>query len=77
LIDSEDVTFALDSELRLLYRNPARDRFALENDAPELAKPAVIGTILLRVIPGSLRVRFGPMTTRRWFKKPARIPEFN
>ena len=50
LEQSPDVNFALDPDLRLVYRNPAFDRFALHNGAPELAGPAVIGTDLHRVI---------------------------
>lgn len=47
---SADVIFALDRNLRLVYRNPAWDQFAAENGAPELANNAVIGTDLFQVI---------------------------
>ncbi len=50
LEETADVSFVLDSNLCLVYRNPAWDRFASENDAPELASEAVIGTDLQRVI---------------------------
>lgn len=51
---SDDVAFALDPDLRLLYRNPAWDKFALANGAPELTNSAVIGTNLQQVIPKEL-----------------------
>jgi hypothetical protein len=50
LEESADVCYALDPELRLIYRNPAWDRFALENGAPELACDSVYGTDLQQVI---------------------------
>jgi len=50
LDNSADVSFVLDPDLRLQYRNPAWNKFASENDAPELASEAVIGTDLRRVI---------------------------
>jgi len=55
LEDSADVSFVLDSELHLVYRNPAWNKFASENNAPELATEAVIGTDLLQVIGEDLR----------------------
>jgi hypothetical protein len=51
---SADVCYALDPDLRLIYRNPAWDKFALENGAPELASDAVYGTDLRQVIGGDL-----------------------
>jgi hypothetical protein len=54
LEQSPDVSFALDPDLRLIFRNEAWNRFAAENDAPELAGRDVIGTDLRRVIGGEL-----------------------
>ena len=50
LDESADVCFALDRDLRLIYRNPAWDRFALENGAPALASHEVLKTDLRQVI---------------------------
>jgi hypothetical protein len=50
LEESEAVCFALDLDLRLTYRNPAWDKFALQNGAPELASDAVCRTDLRQVI---------------------------
>jgi hypothetical protein len=49
------VSYALDSDLRFSYVNPAWDKFAVENGAPELAGTAVLGTPYLAVIPEVLR----------------------
>jgi len=45
------ISYVLDSELRFIYCNPAWDRFALENGAPELAEGSAIGTELFTVVP--------------------------
>jgi len=50
LEQSADVSFVVDPNLHLIYRNPAWNSFASKNDAPELASEAVIGTDLRLVI---------------------------
>jgi hypothetical protein len=50
LDQSADVSFMLDRDLHLAYRNEAWNKFAVENDAPELASGNVIGTDLRRVV---------------------------
>lgn len=49
------VTYVLDSSLQFVYCNPAWDKFAGENDGPELLGDAVIGSQLFHVIPDVLR----------------------
>ncbi|HEX8816387.1 MAG TPA: hypothetical protein VF753_12875 [Terriglobales bacterium] len=50
LEESPDVSFVLDPQLCLVYRNQAWNNFASENCAPELATRAVIGTDLRKII---------------------------
>lgn len=52
---SEAVSYILDPELRFAYCNPAWDKFAAENGAPELRADAVEGTELFDCIPGELK----------------------
>lgn len=49
------IIYALDKELRLVRCNPAWDRFACDNGAPELASSSVLGTSIMDVIPNVLR----------------------
>lgn len=51
----ESVIFGLDSELRLIYCNPAWGRFAKENGAPALEPGRVLGMALMGVVPAALR----------------------
>lgn len=48
-----DVVYRLDREHRFVFVNEAWDRFAIANDAPELAGGAVLGTPLMSHIWGS------------------------
>ena len=54
LDQSADVSFVLDCDLRLIYRNQAWNKFASENDASQLAAQSVIGTDLRNVIGSEL-----------------------
>lgn len=54
LDQSADVSFVLDRDLRLIYRNQAWNKFASENDASQLAAQSVIGTDLRNVIGSEL-----------------------
>jgi len=52
---SPKISFVLDTHLRITYWNPAWRNFALENGAPELARPEAIGIDLHDVIGEELR----------------------
>jgi hypothetical protein len=52
---SPAVSYVVDSQFRILYCNPAWDRFASANGAPQLTSDAVIGFDLFDVIPDDLR----------------------
>jgi len=49
------VSYILDSQLRILYCNPAWNDFATSNGAPQLTSDAVIGFDLFDAIPEDLR----------------------
>ena len=49
------VVFCLDSALTITYCNAAWERFALQNEAPELCGPAPIGKCVLDYISGPAR----------------------
>jgi hypothetical protein len=49
------VSYVLDSQFRILHCNPAWDRFACANGAPQLTSDAVIGFDLFDAIPDDLR----------------------
>lgn len=53
---SPAVSYILDSEFRIMYCNPAWNRFAQSNGAPELTSEAVVGFDLFDSIPDVLRV---------------------
>lgn len=55
LQQSPVVSYILDSELRILYCNPAWNHFATSNGAPQLTSDAVIGFDLFDAIPEDLR----------------------
>jgi hypothetical protein len=56
LFGSPAVSYILDSrQLRLMYCNPAWDRFAKANGAPQLTSGSVIGSDLFDAIPSVLR----------------------
>ncbi len=48
-------SYILDSQCRFIYCNPAWDRFAKSNGAPQLTSEAVVGSDLFDAIPDSLR----------------------
>src|SRR3954469_4734162 len=48
-----DVIFCLDSDLRITSCNPGWDRFAVDNGAPGLCGPALIGRSILRLHDGA------------------------
>ena len=52
---SPAVSYILDSQLRILYCNPAWNHFATSNGAPQLTGDAVIGFDLFDAIPEDLR----------------------
>jgi hypothetical protein len=52
--ESSDVCYLLDEDRRLIYCNPAWDRFASANGAARLTGDSVLGTELFAVIPGAL-----------------------
>jgi hypothetical protein len=52
---STAVSYILDSEFRIMYCNPAWNRFARSNGAPQLTSEAVVGSDLFDVIPADLR----------------------
>jgi PAS fold len=52
---STAVSYILDSEFRIMYCNPAWNRFARSNGAPQLTSEAVVGSDLFDVIPEDLR----------------------
>ncbi len=52
---SEGVSYILDSHYRVMYCNPAWDRFAASNGAPQLTRHAVIGSDLFDAIPDVLK----------------------
>lgn len=52
----ESVIYGLDSELRLIYCNPAWERFANANGAPSLEPGRVTGMALMGVVPAPLRL---------------------
>jgi hypothetical protein len=51
---SGDVCYLLDEQRRFIYCNPAWDRFAEANGAPQLTGGSVLGTDVFAVIPGVL-----------------------
>jgi len=53
------IVYALDPNLRLLRCNPAWDRFARENGAPELTAPSVLGAKIMDIIPEVLQDFYG------------------
>ena len=52
---SPTVTFIVDSKYRITYCNPAWNRFAAGNGAPQLTSEAVLGSNLFDAIPDVLR----------------------
>jgi PAS fold len=48
---SPTAAFILDSQYRITYCNPAWNRFATENGAPQLASDTVLGSNLFDAIP--------------------------
>ncbi len=52
---SAAVGYVLDSDLRFAFCNPAWDKFALENGAPQLAQGRSLGSDYFAVIPPVLR----------------------
>jgi hypothetical protein len=52
---SAAVSYILDSQCRFIYRNPAWDRFAESNGAPQLTSEAIVGFDLFDAIPDVLR----------------------
>jgi hypothetical protein len=50
------VSYVLDSDQRFEYCNPAWDRFARDNGAPDLSGKTVLGTALFAAIPDVLRL---------------------
>ncbi|MGA9527050.1 MAG: PAS domain-containing protein [Terriglobales bacterium] len=55
LESSPMVSYAVDENLQVQYCNPAWDRFAVDNGAPELKAERALGTDLRHVIPEDLR----------------------
>ena len=55
LESSDAVIYATDPELRLIYANPAWDKFAMTNAAPQLARAQLARNPLLDSICGPLR----------------------
>jgi len=55
---SEAVSYILDSQYRIMYCNPAWNRFAIANGAPQLANEAVVGSDLFAAIPEVLRASY-------------------
>jgi hypothetical protein len=49
------VSYVLDSQFRILYCNPAWNRFAIANGAPQLTSYAVTGSDLFDAIPEDLK----------------------
>jgi len=58
LQQSEAVSYILDSQYRIMYCNPAWNRFARANGAPQLANEAVVGSDLFAAIPEVLRASY-------------------
>lgn len=52
--ESSDVCYLLDGQRRIIYCNPAWDRFAEANGAPRLTGGSVLGSDVLTAIPGVL-----------------------
>lgn len=52
---SAATSYILDSQCRFIYCNPAWDRFARSNGAPQLTGEAVVGSDLFAAIPDVLR----------------------
>jgi len=52
---SAAISYILDSQCRFIYCNPAWDRFAWSNGAPQLTGEAVVGSDLFAAIPDVLR----------------------
>jgi hypothetical protein len=52
---SPAVSYILDSELHIQHCNPAWDKFARENGAPNLNARNIVGRVLLEFIPDVLR----------------------
>ena len=55
---SAALSYILDSQLRLMYCNPAWNRFARLNGAPQLTSKAVVGCDLLDALPDSLKALY-------------------
>ncbi len=55
LEQSSMVSYIVDGDYQINYCNPAWDRFALENDAPELIRTSVLGLDLRSVLGKDLR----------------------
>ena len=58
---SDAVIYATDPELRLIYANPAWDRFAMGNNAPSLLRSGLPREPLLNSIRGPLRNFYGDL----------------
>jgi hypothetical protein len=55
---SAAVSYILDSQFRIMYCNPAWNRFARSNGAPQLTSDAVVGCDLFDAIPEALRTLY-------------------
>jgi hypothetical protein len=55
---SAALSYILDSQLRLMYCNPAWNRFVRLNRAPQLTSKAVVGCDLLDALPDSLKALY-------------------
>jgi hypothetical protein len=67
---SAAVSYILDSRCRVMYCNPAWNRFARSNGAPQLTSEAVVGSDLFDAIPEVLRAGYSDafrhvLSTRR------------
>ncbi|HZP62345.1 MAG TPA: PAS domain-containing protein [Terriglobales bacterium] len=63
---SRTVSYILDSQLRILYCNPAWDDFAKANGAPQLTSDAAVGFDLFDAIPGDLRSLYSHAFRQVW-----------
>lgn len=65
ILSSEaSVCYLLDGQLRLTYCNPAWERFAVENGAPQLAGAEILGRCVLDSIGGELAAYYESLYTR-------------
>jgi hypothetical protein len=72
---SASVSYILDSQLQILYCNPAWNSFARSNGAPQLTSDEVVGLALFDVIPDVLRAVYADafqqvLSTGRVWEQP-------